>query len=356
MAISPYEVGRPIEDVARVLGLDPASIVKLTANESPDGPFPGVIEAVTEALVRSNRYPDNAAWDLSHTLAGELGVGRDNLLLGNGSTALISDTVRAVSELGANIIYGWPSFVMYRFAAIWAGIDFAEVPLTTQHVLDLDAMIEAVDADTRCVILCNPNNPTGTITPAHDVESFIDHVSDDVLVLVDEAYHEFVQDDRYRTAIPLALSRENVIVLRTFSKIHSLAAFRVGYAVGHRDTLYQIQKAQQPLAVTTASQVAALASLGQPDEVRRRVETNAAARHHLSGVIAERGLLQVESQTNFIFFKMPGEDSAAATGEFTSRGVILRPINGGWLRVTIGSSQENERFVTVLDDVLAVMA
>ena len=351
--LKPYEVGRPIEEVARELGLDPNSIVKLTANESPEGPFPGVLDAATAALASSNRYPDNDLWELSSALAAELGVNRNNLAFGNGSVALISDLLSALGSAGTNVVYGWPSFVMYRFAAIWAGMDYLEVPLTERFEFDLGALGAAVDGNTRCVIVCNPNNPTGTIKSATEIQGFIDDISEDVLVIVDEAYHDFVEDQRYKTVIPEAIHNKNLIVLRTFSKIYSLAAHRVGYAVGHPETIATLRKMQQPLTVNTVGQAAALASLGQPDEVKRRVDVNAAARHHLIGALAERDLTQAQSHTNFIFFKMPGDDSRATSDRFTELGVILRPIAEGWVRVTVGSPAENRKFVAALDQIIA---
>ena len=350
-ALKPYEVGRPIEDVAREHGIDPETIIKLAANESPEGPFPGVVEAALEALVDSNRYPDNDLWDLSHALAEELGVHRDNLLFGNGSVALLADLTNSVGGPGRNVVYGWPSFVMYRFAAIWSGTDHVEVPLNEDFTLDLDAMSAAVDENTRVVFLCNPNNPTGTITPSGDIEAFIRTMPESVLVVVDEAYYEFVSDLRYRTAIPLAMENPHVLVLRTFSKIYGLASHRVGYAIGRSETLAEIRKAQQPLTVSQVAQAAALASLGQPDEIARRAERNAASRHHLLGVLAERGLPYAESHTNFVFFKI-GDESPPVAEEFTQRGVIIRPMSGGWLRVTVGTEEENRRFVEVMDEIL----
>ena len=150
-ALRPYEVGRSIEDVAREHGLDPESIIKLTANESPEGPFPGVIEAAVETLASANRYPDNDLWDLSHALAEELGVEADNLLFGNGSVALLADITNAVGGPGTNVVYGWPSFIMYRFAAIWSGTGYVEVPLDDAFSLDLDAIGAAIDGSTLTV-------------------------------------------------------------------------------------------------------------------------------------------------------------------------------------------------------------
>ncbi|MFO7299793.1 MAG: histidinol-phosphate transaminase [Actinomycetes bacterium] len=350
-ALSAYEVGRPIDDVARQYGVDPATLVKLTANESPFGPFPGVAEAIA-AETSLNRYPDNQAWDLGHRLAGELGVAPENLLFGNGSTALIADLASAVGGPGTKLVYPWPSFIMYRYAAAWAGMEAVEVPLDAGFRMDLDAMADAIDDRTRMVMLCNPNNPTGTIRSGDELEAFIRSVPGSVLVVVDEAYAEFVEDPSYRMMTDEAVRMPNVVTLHTFSKIYSLAGLRIGYAVGHADTLRSVRKAQQPLTVNRIAQAAALASLGQPDELRRRVEVNSAGRHYVSGALAERGLRFVPSHTNFVFFEMPGDDSRAWADAMLRHGVLVRPMSGGWMRVTIGLEEENRRFVEALDAVL----
>lgn len=351
-ALAPYEVGRPITEVAREVGLEPGSIIRLTANETPFGPFPGVAEAALEAIENSNRYPDNDAWDLSHALAEDLGVSRSNLIFGNGSTALLVDSVNAVGGPGTNVVYGWPSFIMYRFAAVWAGSGSVEVPLTPEHKFDLDQISDAIDRHTRVVFICNPNNPTGTLLAHDDVAAFVRSVPESVLVVIDEAYHDFVDAGGHQSAIPLAVASANLLVLRTFSKIYGLAGHRIGYGIASDDLIAELRKAQQPLTVSSVAQAAARASLGQTDELRRRSGANRAGRHHLMGVMGERGLDYARSQTNFVFFKMPSEDSRLCAAEFTSRGVIIRPMSGGWMRVTVGSPEENEKFVRVLDEVI----
>ena len=350
-ALSPYQVGRQLEDVARAHGLDPADIVKLTANEGPEGPFPGVVEAATAVLARSNRYPDNACWDLGHALAEELGVDFSNLMFGAGSVALLAEIASALGGPGTNIVYGWPSFIMYRFAAIWAGSRHVEVALDDSFSLDLDALRSAIDAATGVVIVCNPNNPTGTIKPADEIEEFIDSVPDSVLVVVDEAYHDFVSDPRYRTEIPFAVERPNVVILRTFSKIYALAAHRIGYAVGSADLLTELRKAQAPLTVNQVAQAAARASLGQPGELERRRSENEARRHHLVGALAEQGIPMTETHTNFIFFDL-GEKARRVVADMTAQGVLMRGMSGGWVRVTIGNEEENRRFLAALDATL----
>lgn len=351
-ALSPYRVGRQLADVARAHGLDPSEIVKLTANEGPEGPFPGVVEAATAAMAESNRYPDNACWDVGHALADDLGVGFSNLMFGAGSVALLTDIAVAAGGPGTNLVYPWPSFIMYRFAAIWTGSGQKEVPLLSDFSLDLDAMADAIDGETTVVYLCNPNNPTGTIRPADEIEAFIERMPDRVLVVVDEAYHEFVSDSRHRTQIPLALERPNVVVLRTFSKVFALAAHRIGYAVAREDLLVELRKAQAPLTVGGVAQAAALATLGQPGELDRRVSENAARRHHLQGALGERGIDTAESHTNFVFFEL-GESTDEIIETMTARGVLIRGMGEGWVRVTIGNDDENRRFLAALDLALA---
>lgn len=352
-AIAAYEVGRPIEDVVRDYGLDPSQVIRLTANESPFGPFPGVVEAVAEEVSRRlNRYPDNQAWALGGRLADELGLRHENLLFANGSTAHLADFAAAVGGPGTRIVYPWPSFIMYRYAAAWAGSEPVEVPLDADYRVDLAAMADAIDDRTRMVILCNPNNPTGTLLSSEEVADFIAGVPESVLVVVDEAYAEFVEDPSFSTTIDFAAHSPNVVTVRTFSKIYALAGLRVGYAVGSAETLTRLRKGQQPLTVNRVAQIAAMASLGQPEELARRVQANSAGRHYISGAIEERGLRQARSHTNFVFFEMPGGDSAATTEAFTRLGIILRPMAAGWMRVTVGLPDENRRFVEAIDAIL----
>jgi histidinol-phosphate aminotransferase len=350
LAINPYVPGRSIDEVAREIGMARADIVKLASNESPDGPFPGVINAAVEVLAESNRYPDPDTVDLKVALSGWLEVPRDHLWTGNGSVALLTHVAVAVGGPKTSAVYGWPSFVMYRIASKWAMTELIEVPLATGQVHDLDAMRGAVRDDTTIVYVCNPNNPTGTIVPASAVTDLVESLPDSVLVVIDEAYHDFVTDPSYATAIPHALSRPNVIVLRTFSKIFGLAAMRVGYAVGTPETLAELRRAQAPFSVSQVAQAAAAASLGNGGEIRRRQVANSAGRRHLTGVLAERGLEHTDSQANFVWFRL-GEDSAGSANEFARRGVIVRPMSRGWLRVTVGHQNENEQFVAALDEV-----
>ncbi|MGH8950897.1 MAG: histidinol-phosphate transaminase [Acidimicrobiia bacterium] len=351
-AISPYVPGRSIDEVAAEIGIKPDEIVKLASNESPEGPFPGVIEAAARALAESNRYPDNDHLLLTDALARWLEVPGEHFWFGNGSVGLLGHTALATGGPGTSAVYAWPSFIMYRIASRWAMSEAIEVPLDEDHVHDLDAIAAAIRDDTTIVYLCNPNNPTGTIVSADAMGDFIASVPKSVLIVIDEAYHEFVTDETYATAIPHAIERPNVIVLRTFSKVFALAAHRIGYGVGRPETIAELRKAQAPFTVNQIAQVAAAASLRDRGELVRRIEANEAARHQLLGVLTERSLPHTESQANFVFFEL-GLDGEEAATKFTERGVIVRPMGGRWLRVTIGIDHENRRFVEALDGVLS---
>jgi histidinol-phosphate aminotransferase len=353
-AIGPYVPGRSIEEVAAEIGMKPDEIVKLASNESPDGPFPGVVEAAAEALTEASRYPDDDLRDLTTALSRFLGIPGDHLWFGNGSVGLIGHIAVAVGGPGTSAAYAWPSFVMYRIATRWAMSEAIEVPLDEHHVHDLEAINDALRPDTTVVYLCNPNNPTGTVVGAEEVSAFIDSIPQTTLVVIDEAYHDYVTDERYATALPEAMARPNVLVLRTFSKIFALAGHRIGYAVGRPETIVELRKAQPPFTVGQVAQAAASASLGDRAELERRKAANEAARHQLQGALAERSLPHTESQANFVYFEL-AIDAVEAAERFTNRGVIIRPMSGGWLRVTIGSEEENRRFVDTLDQVLATL-
>lgn len=347
-----YVPGRPIDEVAREIGIRPEEIIKVASNESPEGPFPGVIEAVTGALAHSNRYPDNDAFELTSELAAHLGVEPDSIWLGAGSTGLLGSIALAMGGPSTSAVYAWPSFVMYRIISRWAMTESIEVPLNPDLVHDVGGLRRSVREDTSVMYICNPNNPTGTVLSGDAVEALIDDVPSSVLVVVDEAYHEFVDDPGYRSAIEVALERPNVIVLRTFSKVYALAAYRIGYAVGAGSTLSRLRKTQAPFTVSVAAQAAASASLRHQAEVERRVKANAEGRRGILEALEERGLPHTVSQTNFVYARL-GESSKRIAESFTGRGVIVRPMSGGWLRITVGSPEENETMLSAMDAVLA---
>jgi histidinol-phosphate aminotransferase len=252
----------------------------------------------------------------------------------------------AVTGAGTSTVYPWPSFIIYRLAPTLAGSTLLEVPLTEHMGLDVEALVNAVRPDTTLLFVCNPNNPTGSYLNGSAVDFVIENVPERVLIVVDEAYFEYVTASDYRTAIPHALSRPNVVITRTFSKIFGLAALRVGYAIGQVETLRELRRAQAPFTVGSLGQAAAIASLRHPERIWARQRSNEAERNRLTKELLARDIDFVPSQANFIFMRAPlgGE----TTEKMLRRGVIVRGF-GEWIRVTIGTPEENDRFLGVLD-------
>ena len=333
--------------VARELGID--DLAKLASNECPLPPFPEVVEAVATAVSSINRYPDNSAHELVGSLARHLDVAPDQIWPGAGSTQLIAATALAVGGPGTSAVFADPSFVMYPIATRIAGSSEIPVPLDGAHRHDLDAMLAAIDGTTTVVYLCNPNNPTGTIVETGAVDRFLDAVPDDVLVVVDEAYHEYVTDDRHRSAIPHAVARDNVVVMRTFSKVYGLAGLRIGYAVGRAESLAWLRRTQVPFSANALAQVAAVEAMRYPDRLAERVAGNAAGREQIESGLAALGVEYASSQTNFV--ALFPEDPPGLAAALERRGVIVRAL-GPVLRVTVGTRAENDRFLAALAEVL----
>ena len=340
-----YRPGKPIDEVSRELGI--ADIVKLASNEWPLAPFPEVQEAIAAAASDLNRYPENSVYHLVNALSDYLGVPGDNIWMGAGSTELILSTALAMGGPGTSFVFSDPSFVMYPIAAAISGAEAIGVPATAGLGHDLAAMVAAVRDDTTIVFVCNPNNPTGTYLSGRDVERFIGAMPSSTLVVVDEAYFEFVTASDYTTAMSIAVDHENVIVTRTFSKVFGLAGLRVGYAVGQPDTLGRLRRAQVPFSVNSAAQAGALAALSCVDRLAARVAENDAARGQLEDGFRARGIDFVPSQTNFVLFR-PEDDPAGLSDSLMRAGVIVRPM-GPFIRATVGTAAENEKLLTALD-------
>jgi histidinol-phosphate aminotransferase len=341
-----YRPGKPIDELSRALGID--DIVKLASNEWPLEPFPEVVEAIAAAATDFNRYPENSVFHVVNALAERVGVSGDHIWVGAGSTELLTCIAIAVGGPGTSTVFSDPSFVMYPISAALTGAEAIAVPSKPGMGHDLDAMQAAIRSDTALVYVCNPNNPTGTYIAGADVASFIESVPDRTLVVVDEAYYEFVTARDYASAVPIALSRDNVVVTRTFSKVYGLAGLRIGYAIGRPETLGQLRRAQVPFSVNSAAQAGALAALAHSDRLAERVHDNDAARAELEGGLADRNLDFVASQTNFVLVR-PASDPKELSDALLHVGVIVRPM-GAFIRVTIGTADENRRFLESMDN------
>ena len=343
-AIPTYDPGRPLDEVARQLGLD--SIADLASNESPVEPLPEVMAAIAAAAARINRYPSTDARELVRDLAGLYDVDPEFVWVAPGSTALLTSVALAATGPGTSVVFADPSFVMYRMAAAIAGATPLPVPLNPQWRLDTDAMIAAVRDDTNVIYYCNPNNPTGTHTPYSDVERLIDSVPDRVTIVIDEAYGEYVTAPDWSSAIPLGVRHDNVLVSRTFSKVYGLAGERVGYAVGHPSLLRALSRPQPPYAVSTLAQVAAVEALRHQDRIAQRVRDTVAGRERIVARLRQLGQFALDSQTNFVLWR-PAR-SAAAADALLRRGTLVRTL-GPWVRITVGTPEENERCLTGIE-------
>jgi histidinol-phosphate aminotransferase len=350
--LAPYEGGKPIEELARELGITDA--VKLASNENPLGPSPRAMEAVRRVLTESHRYPDGAAFNLREKLAQKHGVSRDEILLGCGSNELLDLAVRTFCTPEHHIVFAEPAFVVYRIAALASGIPFTDVPLTPGLVHDLPAMAAAVKPQTRVMFVANPNNPTGTHVGRAAVEKLLREVPPEVIIVMDEAYLEYADAPDYPDSLELRGLRERLMVCRTFSKIYGLASLRVGYAVAPRAIIDYMNRVRAPFNVSSVAQAAALAALDDQDHLQTARSLNAKERKRLTETLSSRGLAVAPSQANFVLVDVK-RPARAVYDALLKKGVIVRPFASlpSSLRVTVGTERENDRFLSALSEVLS---
>ncbi|MET7396403.1 histidinol-phosphate transaminase [Dactylosporangium sp. NPDC005572] len=332
---------------AYVPGRSVPGAIKLASNEVPYGPLPGVVEAVTEAVAGVHRYPDMGVVALRDRIAERLGVEADRIATGCGSVALTEHLLRTACLPGDEVVYPWRSFEAYPIIAATTAATSVRIPNTADHAHDLDAMAAAITDKTRLVIVCNPNNPTGTAVRRAELDAFLDKVPSNVLVALDEAYREFVTDDTVPDGLAAYGDRPNVVVLRTLSKAWGLAGLRVGYLVGSPAVAAAVRKVVTPFSTSGAAQAAALAALSAEDEMLRRVALVCAERERV--VTAVRKLYPEVPETQSNFFWLPlGDQSADFAAKCEQAGVIVRAFQGDGVRVTIGTPEENDQFLSAL--------
>ena len=348
-AIAPYVGGKPIDEVARELDLDPATIIKLASNENPRGASPKVQAAIAAALGDLTRYPDGNGYALKAALASRLRVAPEQIVLGNGSNDVLELVTQAFLRPGDDALYSQYAFIVYPLATQARGARGIEVA-AKDHGHDLDAMLAAITGSTRVVFIANPNNPTGTWLAGDVVERFISAVPPDVIVVLDEAYDEFL-DPSERAPSTAWISRyPNLVVSHTFSKAHGLAALRVGYGVMDAAIADLLNRVRQPFNVNSLAQTAALAALEDTQYVEDSRVLNREGRRQLEAGLQALRLRYLPSRGNFVLFE--AGDAMAIYQALLRQGVIVRPVaNYGlpaWLRVTVGTAQENERFLASL--------
>jgi histidinol-phosphate aminotransferase len=351
--LTPYHAGPPLADIRRRYQLE--QVARLHANEVPWGPFPEVIEAMKVALDDLNRYPDGACNDLRGVLAERLGVPGECLMFGNGSCELLILLGQAFLSPMQHIVLPHPSFVMYRLIALAHGAPFTPVPLKDMGN-DLDAMLAAVQENTSLLVICNPNNPTGSYLEPAVLREFIDKVQKDTVVVLDEAYGEFVTSPAWEDSTAWLPEHPNLVILRTFSKIYGLAGLRMGYGIAHPQVVEALDKIRQPFNVDSLAQVAAVTSLGLPERLEERRQLIAAERTRLAERLDEMGVEYHPSQANFLLVDVtrlgiPGPEVAQALME---RGVLTRSGYAmecpGWIRVTIGDAEEGDLFLAAIGE------
>ncbi|HJQ47790.1 MAG TPA: histidinol-phosphate transaminase [Amycolatopsis sp.] len=327
-----------------VAGRTVPGAVKLSSNETPYGPLPSVSKAIADATANVNRYPDPGMTQLAARLAEKMGVPVGQIAVGCGSVSLCHQLMHAMCAPGDEVVYAWRSFESYPIVTQIALATQVRVPLDATHTHDLDAMAAAVTPRTRVVIICNPNNPTGTANRRAELERFLDRVPSDVLVILDEAYRHFVTDPEVPDGLDYVRARENVGILRTFSKAYGLAGLRVGYFVGPPAVAEAMRKVYVPFSVNSLAQIAAIASLDAEDELLERCETLVAERERVRGELIEAGYEVPDTQANFVW--LPLGDEALAFAEHTlANKVVVRAFAGDGVRVTISHHDENDLFL-----------
>lgn len=346
--LSPYKPPRmSLEATAEHIGPDgnPNGYVKLTSNELSFGPLPEAETAMREALPRLNRYPDRHAGALREAVAAaNPGTDPGNVLVGNGSSEVLLNLLQLVERPG-EVVSPWPSFTLYAAIATILGLGLRKVPLTGAHQIDPDALLVAVGPETRAVILCNPNNPTGTYLTFDEVRSLADELPDDVLLILDEAYQEFVSDPAYDGTHALTLERPNVVVARTFSKAHGLAGLRVGYGLAPENVSDYAERVRFPFSVNLVAQAAAAASMRAREKIAGRAKFIIRERDRIQEAFAAADLPYIPSQGNFVMVET-GPEVFERTGVLVREGEALG--YPGWSRVTIGNSEENDRVIGAL--------
>ncbi|QJD92001.1 histidinol-phosphate transaminase [Duganella dendranthematis] len=357
-AIAPYQAGKPIAEVAREFGLNEANIIKLASNENPFGVPESAKQAMADAVAELGRYPDANGFDLKGALSKRYDVPADWITLGNGSNDILEIAAHALVERGQSIVYSQYSFAIYALAAQGVGAQHVVTPAKA-YGHDLAAMLAAIRDDTRLVFIANPNNPTGTFIPAAEIEDFLAKVPSHVVVVLDEAYNEFLAPQDQFESAEWVKKYPNLLVSRTFSKAYGLAGLRVGFAIAQPALTDLLNRVRQPFNVNSLAQAAAIAALNDKDFLQKGAENNTAGYQQYVAAFDKLGLQYVPSFGNFVLVKV-GDDAGAGARvnlSLLKQGVIVRPVGGyglpEWLRVSIGLPEENEAFIEALTVALA---
>lgn len=352
--IKPYVPGKPVEELERELGI--ADSVKLASNENPLGPSSHVLREIVDDLTGAakslslNRYPDGNGFYLKQALSQRLSVSEDEIILGNGSNELIDIAVRTFLQPGDDTVMAHPSFIVYPMSTQAQGANAILVPLRG-YTHDLEAMANAVTPKTKIVFVANPNNPTGTMNRKPEFDMLMQRLPEGVLVIVDEAYREYITADDYPDAMHYLRSGRDILLLRTFSKIYGLAGLRIGYGIGQKDIIAEMNKIRPPFNTSSIAQKAALRALEDEYHLVRTREINEQGKRYLYKELDSIGVAYVPTEANFIYIPLK-QNAQTLYASLLKRGVIVRPVGQNEIRVTIGLMEENKRFIDALKTVM----
>lgn len=348
----PYVPGKPVEELERELGVKNA--VKMASNENPLGPSPKAVQAATESVSGMNRYPDGGCFYLKARLSEHLGCSPDNLMIGNGSNEVIEIIARTYMNHRHEAIFGNHAFIVYPLVTKAVGADAVISPMPGLKN-DLEDIASRVTSRTKMIFLANPNNPTGTIFKKEEFENFLKNVHKEVIIVVDEAYFEYVEDDDYPNTLEYHDQRESLITVRTFSKIYGLAGMRVGYAVASKNIISYLNRVREPFNVSSLAQSAAMAAIDDHEHVERSKVINSDGLYYLSSELDNMGISYTPSSANFLLLDMK-RDPGPFYEALLKKGVIVRPVGGyglkTHLRVSVGLDSENKRFINAFGDVI----
>jgi histidinol-phosphate aminotransferase len=348
----PYIPGKPVEELERELGMKGA--IKMASNENPVGPSPLALAAAEKALGDIHRYPDGHAFYLKHRLSEELRVKPEQMIFGNGSNDVLDVATRTFLSPGDEAVMGEFAFIVYPIVtkAVGASAVISPMPDYTHNLKD---MYSRITAKTRAVFIGNPNNPTGTMVGRDELEWFLDKIDEDILVVLDEAYFEYVEDPSYPDSLDYQGRGKSLLTVRTFSKIYGLAGLRIGYGIAHEEMISAMQRARHPFNTNSVAQAAARAAIEDGEHVKKSRDVNREGLKYLKDELGKLGIRYVPTYTNFILIDL-GKDPIPLYGALLKEGVIVRPVGGyglkTHLRVTVGLPEENERFVNAIKKVI----
>ena len=350
--IAPYVPGKPIDELKRVYNIE--KIIKLASNENPLGCSSEVKEAIKENLNDINRYPDGSGYYLKKELSNFLKIPDEEIILGSGSSEVISLTIEAFVKPGEEVIYPFPSFIIYRILVLKVGGVPVEIPLENDFSYNIDKFLEKITTKTKVIILCNPNNPTGTIIYKDQIEEFLRKIPEDIIIISDEAYFEYVEDKNFGSCFPY-YKEKNIIVTRSFSKIYGLASLRIGYGIGRSEILNYMERIRPPFNTTSISQVAAIAALNDTEFVKKSIENNIEGKKYLYEEFKKLGIEYIPTEANFILCRFKKDATRIIKG-LEKRGIIVRGmesfgLDNRYARITIGTPEENKILIKNLSKI-----